>query len=90
MKEENKKDIVVKIRARQIENGVIATLRTVALEQLATKKLRRFSQNFSILRKSLGTFFCTEHQVTGNHKTWNFNQYITLNLRIENWGKLKF
>ena len=38
MQEENKKDIVVKIRERQIENEVIATLRTEALEQFATQK----------------------------------------------------
>ena len=38
LKEENKKDIVVKIRERQIENDVVATLRTEALERFATKK----------------------------------------------------
>ena len=38
MKEENKKDIVVKIRERQMENEVVATLRTEALEQFATQK----------------------------------------------------
>lgn len=51
MKEENQKDIVVKIRERQIENEVVATLRTEALEQFATKN-RGFSQDFSVLRKS--------------------------------------
>ena len=38
LKEENQKDIVVKIRERQIENEVVATLRTEALEQFATQK----------------------------------------------------
>jgi hypothetical protein len=51
LKEENQKDIVVKIRERQIENEVIATLRTEALEQVAIQKSRGFSQNFSVLRK---------------------------------------
>lgn len=36
--EGNKADIVVKIRERQIENEVVATLRTEALEQFATQK----------------------------------------------------
>ncbi len=38
LKEENQKDVVVKIRERQIENEVVATLRTEALEQFATQK----------------------------------------------------
>ena len=38
LKEENEKDIVVKIRERQIENEVVATLRTEALEQFASQK----------------------------------------------------
>lgn len=38
LKEDNKKDIVVKIRERQIENEVVATLRTEALEEFATQK----------------------------------------------------
>lgn len=37
-REGNKADIVVKIRERQIENEVVATLRTEALEQFATQK----------------------------------------------------
>ena len=52
LKEENKEDIVVKIRERQIENAVVVTLRTEALEQLTTKKSWASSQNFSVLRKS--------------------------------------
>lgn len=40
LKEENTRDIVVKIRERQIENEVVATLRTEALEQFATQKKR--------------------------------------------------
>ena len=38
LKEENTRDIVVKIRERQIENEVVATLHTEALEQFATQK----------------------------------------------------
>ena len=38
LKEEKQKDVVVKIRERQIENEVVATLRTEALEQFATQK----------------------------------------------------
>ena len=38
LKEENKRDIVVKIRERQIENEVVTTLRAEALEQFATQK----------------------------------------------------
>ncbi|KGR88804.1 hypothetical protein [Lysinibacillus odysseyi] len=38
LKEENKKDIAFKIRERQIENEVVSTLRTEALEQFAEQK----------------------------------------------------
>ena len=38
LKEDKQKDIVVKIRERQIENEVVSILRTEALEQFATKK----------------------------------------------------
>ena len=38
LQEDNQKDIVVKIRERQIENEVVATLRTEALEQFTTQK----------------------------------------------------
>lgn len=38
LKEENKRDIVVKIRERQIENEVVTTLRAEALEQFTTQK----------------------------------------------------
>ena len=38
LKEENKKDIAFKIRERQIENEVFATLRTEALEQFPAEK----------------------------------------------------
>lgn len=47
LKEENKEDIVVKIRERQIENAVVVTLRTEALEQFTTqKKLGIFAKLF--------------------------------------------
>ena len=45
LKEENQKDIVVKIRERQIENEVVATLRTEALEQFTTQKKSRVFAN---------------------------------------------
>lgn len=38
LKEQNKKDIVFKIRERQIENEVVSTLRTEAIEQFAEQK----------------------------------------------------
>lgn len=38
LKEENKKDVAFKIRERQIENEVVSTLRTEALEQFAEQK----------------------------------------------------
>ena len=46
LKEENKKDIAFKIRERQIENEVVAMLRTEALEQFAEQK------KIGILRKT--------------------------------------
>ena len=49
LKEENQKDIVVKMRERQIENEVVATLRTEALEQFTTQKK---SQIFAKLFRS--------------------------------------
>lgn len=42
LQEDNQKDIVVKIRERQIENEVVATLRTEALEQFTTQKKSGF------------------------------------------------
>ncbi len=52
LKEENKKDIALKIRKRQIENELISTLRTEAIEQFSAEKIPGFSQNFSVLRSS--------------------------------------
>ena len=47
MKANHKQDIVVKIRERQLENEVVATLRTEALEQFTMqKKLRIFAKLF--------------------------------------------
>lgn len=42
LQEDNHKDIVVKIRERQIENEVVAMLRTEALEQFTTQKKSGF------------------------------------------------
>ena len=68
MKEENQKDIVVKIRERQIENEVVATLRTEALEQFATQKK---SGIFAKLFRSSQIELEKEHFI---------NQYLAKNL----------
>ena len=68
LKEENKKEIVVKIRERQIENEVVSTLRTEALEQFATqKKSRVFAKLFRSAQVEL-------------EKSRFINQYLAKNL----------
>ena len=74
LKEENQKDIVVKIRERQIENEVVATLRTEALEQFTTqKKSRVFAKLFRSAQVEL-------------EKERFINQYLAKNLsdRLQN------
>mgnify|MGYP003457870774 FL=1 len=74
LKEENKKDVVVKIRERQIENEVVAALRTEALEQFTTqKKSRIFSKLFRSAQVEL-------------EKERFINQYLAKNLsdRLQN------
>ena len=68
MKANNKQDIVVKIRERQMENEVVATLRTEALEQFTTeKKLGIFAKLFRSAQVEL-------------EKERFINQYLAKNL----------
>ncbi len=70
LKEKNQKDIVFKIRERQIENEVVSTLRTQALEQFAEQKNTGF---FAKLFRSAQTELEKERFI---------NQYLAKNLRL--------
>lgn len=70
LKEKNQKDIVFKLRERQIENEVVSTLRTQALEQFAEQKNSGF---FAKLFRSAQIELEKERFI---------NQYLAKNLRL--------